>query len=363
MQRALKKARELVISKESEQYSKLRDYLAEILRSNAGSTALLGVEPIPQSPPLFDKLYICLDACKQGFKAGCRPLIGLDECFLKGYYGGQLLSVVAQDSNNHFYVIAYVVGLLLALREQYKNKQTKGAVWECARCTTAVEFKASMDKLKKINKKAWAYLAKFEPAVWVKAYFSHDLKVDNLTNNMCEVWNSRIVDYRVKPETFGWVQGKDCTSSTKEVGDAEKGSDKWQPQWIGDDDGVKYEVQYDGKNVMPCVHAIFAIAWRNERPEDYCHPWLQMSSFNATYQHCVQPVLSEQYWERAEGSRPIPPKLKRPIGRPKLHARRKDHVEPLLNANKANLVQEENHNPAVTTQNVAPTRSVTNEEI
>jgi len=36
-------------------------------------------------------------------------LIGLDGCFLKGYYGGQLLSVVGQDGNNQIYVIAYAI--------------------------------------------------------------------------------------------------------------------------------------------------------------------------------------------------------------------------------------------------------------
>ncbi|PKI37374.1 hypothetical protein CRG98_042251 [Punica granatum] len=45
----------------------------------------------------------------EGFKAGYRPLIGLDECFLKGYYGGRLLSAVAQDGNQHLYVIAIAV--------------------------------------------------------------------------------------------------------------------------------------------------------------------------------------------------------------------------------------------------------------
>ena len=54
-------------------------------------------------------MFVCLDACKQGFKAGCRPLIGLDGCFLKGYYGGQLLSAVGQDGNNQIYVIAYAI--------------------------------------------------------------------------------------------------------------------------------------------------------------------------------------------------------------------------------------------------------------
>jgi L-amino acid N-acyltransferase YncA len=28
---------------------------------------------------------------------------------LKGYYGGQLLSAVSQDANNHIYVVAYAV--------------------------------------------------------------------------------------------------------------------------------------------------------------------------------------------------------------------------------------------------------------
>ncbi|XLU99463.1 hypothetical protein S245_013803, partial [Arachis hypogaea] len=32
----------------------------------------------------------------------------------------------------------------------------------------------------------------------VKAYFSHEPKVNNLTNNMCEVFNAKIVNYRSK---------------------------------------------------------------------------------------------------------------------------------------------------------------------
>jgi hypothetical protein len=66
---------------------------------------------IPQQdgPPIFHRLYICFDACKRGFKEGCRPMIGLDGCFLKGYFGGQLLIAVGRDANNHTFVIAYAV--------------------------------------------------------------------------------------------------------------------------------------------------------------------------------------------------------------------------------------------------------------
>ena len=35
--------------------------------------------------------------------------IGLDDCFLKGEYDGQLLSAVGKDGNNQMFPIAYVV--------------------------------------------------------------------------------------------------------------------------------------------------------------------------------------------------------------------------------------------------------------
>ncbi|XP_057429396.1 uncharacterized protein LOC130722617 isoform X2 [Lotus japonicus] len=107
--RSMKKARKMVEGSEAEQYAKLWDYAHELLLSNPGSTVKMDTIPISETERQFKRIYICLDGCKRGFKAGCRPLIGLDGCFLKGYYGGQLLSAVGQDANNHLYVIAYAV--------------------------------------------------------------------------------------------------------------------------------------------------------------------------------------------------------------------------------------------------------------
>ena len=36
-------------------------------------------------------------------------MIGLDGVFFKVYYGGQILSAVGQDANNHIYVIAFAI--------------------------------------------------------------------------------------------------------------------------------------------------------------------------------------------------------------------------------------------------------------
>ena len=54
-------------------------------------------------------IYVCLGACKEGFKSRCRLLIGLDGCHLKGVYGGQLLCAVGIDPNDETWVIAYAV--------------------------------------------------------------------------------------------------------------------------------------------------------------------------------------------------------------------------------------------------------------
>ena len=54
-------------------------------------------------------MYICLEACKRGFKFGCRPMLYLDACHLKGEYRRQLLCAIGVDGNDDTFPIAYDV--------------------------------------------------------------------------------------------------------------------------------------------------------------------------------------------------------------------------------------------------------------
>ncbi|XP_072056327.1 uncharacterized protein [Arachis hypogaea] len=90
------------------QYGLVREYAETLLKSNPGSIVKIGTY-LQEEDPIFEKMYVCLDGCKRGFKAGYRPLIGLDGAFLKIRFGGQILSVVAQDANNHIYPIAWTI--------------------------------------------------------------------------------------------------------------------------------------------------------------------------------------------------------------------------------------------------------------
>ena len=65
--------------------------------------------PDEDSQPIFRRLYCCLVVCKYGFVNGCRPMIGLDGCHLKGLFGGQLLAIVGKDGNGNIFSIAWVV--------------------------------------------------------------------------------------------------------------------------------------------------------------------------------------------------------------------------------------------------------------
>jgi alpha-galactosidase len=108
----LKRAKALVMKKAFDatkgQYSRLYDYQMELLRSNPGSTVIVNKEDDIE-PPIFRRMYICLDACKKGFKAGCRKVIGLDGCFFKGATNGELLCALGRDANNQMYPIAWAV--------------------------------------------------------------------------------------------------------------------------------------------------------------------------------------------------------------------------------------------------------------
>jgi hypothetical protein len=88
-------------------YNRLWDYCETVRQTNQDSCLMMKVErPLPDHPACFHRLYFSLATMKSGFLAGCRPIIGLDGCFLKGPYKGQLLSAISRDGNNNMYPVA-----------------------------------------------------------------------------------------------------------------------------------------------------------------------------------------------------------------------------------------------------------------
>ncbi|KAK0573793.1 hypothetical protein LWI29_013610 [Acer saccharum] len=80
---AKNKAGEIIQGSLYAQYGKLRDYAEELKRSNQGSTVVIDTELGANEEHIFRRIYICLNACKVGWLAGCRLIICLDACFTK----------------------------------------------------------------------------------------------------------------------------------------------------------------------------------------------------------------------------------------------------------------------------------------
>ncbi|CAO2036270.1 unnamed protein product [Urochloa humidicola] len=89
------------------EYTRVYDYQAELLRGNPGSTVVVCLNAEFKDRKVFERFYCCFDACKKGFLAGCRRVIGLDGCWFKGANNGQLLCAVGRDANNQMYPIAW----------------------------------------------------------------------------------------------------------------------------------------------------------------------------------------------------------------------------------------------------------------
>lgn len=234
----------------SEQYKILWDYGEELKRTNPGTTV-----QVEGSGPTFKRCYVCLGAVKEGFRAGCRPVIGLDGCFLKSDQGGHLLGAVGIDGENCMFPVAWAIvdsenrsnwewfiqllvddigmynsrawtfisdkqkGLVDSLnllcegaehrccaRHLYSNLTLihkgltlKTLFWAAARATTVPEWRNAINEMKNLNEDAFNWFNDKPASQWTRSHFQEHSRCDILLNNLCEAFNSSIVVAREKP--------------------------------------------------------------------------------------------------------------------------------------------------------------------
>ncbi|GJR18632.1 mutator type transposase [Tanacetum coccineum] len=213
--RAKAKAEREIIGYHVLQYSMLIDYVVELQSTNPNTTVKIAVEKntYPSLPTrVFQGIYVCLGALKLGFRARRRDLLGLDGTFMKRPFPSQVLVVVGRDSNNGIYLLAYalveaeMIDKRYCLRHIHENMKQgwcgqakKDLLWRVASATNVRDFEKCMLKLKTMNPKAHEWLNKIPAEHWSKSHFSGRAKSDLLLNNICEVFNGKIVGGRDKP--------------------------------------------------------------------------------------------------------------------------------------------------------------------
>ncbi|KAI3685979.1 hypothetical protein L1987_79648 [Smallanthus sonchifolius] len=237
--RARAKAKKVVEGDYTKQYAMLKDYALKLKDKNPGTTVKFEVYPQPnpsENTRKFKRIYVCLGPLKEGFKALGRDLQGLDGAFMKGPYPGQILSAIGVDCNNGIYPVCYAIvesenlsswtwflellgddldlckqskftfisdrqkGLIPAITKgSFRGKLYKYMLWKCATATTIPKYRSAMEELKAFNNKAHSWLCKISPLHCSRSHFSGRALSDVLLNNMCEVYNGKIVQGRDKP--------------------------------------------------------------------------------------------------------------------------------------------------------------------
>ncbi|GJT94842.1 heat stress transcription factor B-4-like protein [Tanacetum coccineum] len=145
---------------------------------------------------VFQRIYVCLGALKLGFRACRRDLLGLDGAFMKGPFPGQVLVAVGLDSNNGIYPLAY------ALVEA--KMRPKGIILAIKTIYPSAEHRYCLRHIHENIKQGWcgqAYkdlLWRAASAINVKDFEKCRAKSDLLLNNICEVFNGKIVGGRDK---------------------------------------------------------------------------------------------------------------------------------------------------------------------
>ncbi|GJX69309.1 mutator type transposase [Tanacetum coccineum] len=212
------------------QYKMLRDYVLELQQSNPNTTVKIQVKSeadhtVPTR--VFRRIYVCLGPLKDGFKAGMREILGLDEAFLKEtentdswtWFLTQLGDDLDLYKNSNFTFISdRQKGIIPAtaklfpcaehrfcvkhihknMKQKWKGATYKEHLWKCATSKSIEEFNVAMQEFKAFSLPAYEWLLKIPPQHWARSNFSGRCKSDMLVNNMCEVFNGKMLGGRDK---------------------------------------------------------------------------------------------------------------------------------------------------------------------
>ncbi|KAL4564105.1 hypothetical protein LXL04_028157 [Taraxacum kok-saghyz] len=233
VQRAKAAATTLVVGDNTKQYEVLRDYLMEVQATNLSTNVKIEVVSEPNyasQTRMFKRVYICLGELKKGFKASRREIVGLDGAFMKGPFPGQMLTAVGLDSNNEIYPVAYAIveaenknswkwffECLGDDLELYSNSnftfisdKQKGILPAIAELYPSAEHRFCLRHIHENIRKPY-HTNEYKDHLWNSALPNtipefekcmNDLSraiSDLLLNNMCEVFNSKVIQARDKP--------------------------------------------------------------------------------------------------------------------------------------------------------------------
>ncbi|GJR04198.1 60S ribosomal protein L34 [Tanacetum coccineum] len=344
-----------------EHYSRLWDYRKQLLDTNPGSSVHLHVEEKDHGKIHFKRIYICFKAIAplRRWNAGCRKVIGLDGCFLKGTCRGELLIAMGRDGNNQILNCgAYMTiisdghkGLMEAVKNllpyaehrqcarhiyaNFKKKWNglhfKSLFWGATTSTVQHNFYTKMNLIGNIDPEAKQWLVDRNPNSWCRAFFLNGRRfVPAYENGISESYHNSIRIARGKPlitmleEIRVYLMQRLYSmhnlatnlvdsitpSIRKEIERLKHSQRYWTVYPCGDnvfevrngDDsyGVNIEnrtcaCKWWDLSGVPCVHAVAAFSFLKNDPILGVSAWYSKKMWQNAYSYFIKPVGGSIY--------------------------------------------------------------------
>ncbi|XP_013645549.1 uncharacterized protein LOC106350173 [Brassica napus] len=305
--------------------------------SNEDSTVELETLYGDDDEDVFYRFYVCFSALKKTWCAHCRPIFGLDACFLKCTTKGQLLAAVGRDAKNQMFPIAWAVvevesednwvwfieklqvdlnlhdgegftvisdrqkGLLNAVsnllpmvehrmcaRHIYANLKKnhphrtdmKGKFWKVAKSYNIAQYNKRLDQVKAYNMSVYDSMMMKNPKNCSLAFFTTSSMCDDVSNNISESFNHAVDPARAMPlvEMLETIRSRAMLriEARKLISKSHRG---------------KFSIK----------------AMEKRKQEDYMADCYLTSTWRKQYETPIEAVCGITFWEKSEDARIIPP--------------------------------------------------------
>ncbi|KAG5604224.1 hypothetical protein H5410_025716 [Solanum commersonii] len=169
-----------------------------------------------------------------------------------------------------------------------------------------------MNRMFELDPNAVAWCNEKEPSQWTIAYFSSNAKSDMLLNNVCEVYNSMILDARDKP-ILTLLEKLKYLLMARMLANREKAK-QWNlgasimDNWAVDLEKRACSCRKWTFTGIPCKHAIAAIWANREDTLDYVHDSYKVETYRKIYENAIFSMNDRQIWPKSNKLPPLPPR-------------------------------------------------------
>ncbi|XP_071703951.1 uncharacterized protein [Rutidosis leptorrhynchoides] len=199
-----------------------------------------------------------------------------------------------------------------------------------------------MEELRRENEGAYKFLKDIQPKHWSRSHFTCRSLCDMLLNNVCEIFNSKLVDGRDKPvitcleyvrqylmkrivtvqKVINKSAGTLTPTSTRFFEMTKKAANRYNVTWNGGDGFQVMDAFLDKQVVdlrtktctcqkweltgLPCKHAVACLwdmAENSEKvgdPEDWVNPVYKLETWREVYSFKVEPITGSVSWPNSE---------------------------------------------------------------